>query len=75
MGYNKDEKNRHVRADSRYNDAIRLVAKEEGCLLADIAQSGECYETLDYCHPTTKAHKEIAKLWLAALKPLLTKQN
>ena len=75
MGYNKDEKNRHVRADSRYNDAIRLVAKEEGCLLADIAQSGECYETLDYCHPTNKGHKEIAKLWLAALKPLLTKQN
>ena len=75
MGYKKDEKNRCVRAASRYNDAIRLVAKEEGCLLADIAQSGECYETLDYCHPTNKGHKEIAKLWLAALKPLLTKQN
>ena len=72
IGYKKDEKERYIRADARYNDVIRLVAKEEGCLLADIAQSGECYETLDYCHPTKKGHKQIAKLWLAALKTLLT---
>ncbi len=75
MGYKKDGNDRCVRADSRYNYVIRLAAKEAGCLLADLAQSGDRYETLDYCHPTNKGHKEIANLWLAALKPLLTKQD
>lgn len=51
----------------RYNDAIRLAVKDEGCLLADIALSGESYETLDYCHPTKCGHKLIAKLWMEAL--------
>ena len=54
---------------------IRLAAKEEGCLLADIALADERYETLDYCHPTKNGHKEIAKLWLAELKKLLTEEN
>ncbi len=68
MGYLKDGQNlvydHFEREDSRYNDAIRLAVKENGCLLADLALSGERYETLDYCHPTKKRHCTIAKLWL-----------
>ena len=63
---------RFMKEDTRYNGVIRLAAKEEGCLLADIALADERYETLDYCHPTKNGHKEIAKLWLAELKTLLT---
>lgn len=66
---------RFMKEDTRYNGAIRLAVKEEGCLLADIALSDERYETLDYCHPTKNGHKEMAKLWLAELKNLLTEGN
>lgn len=62
---------RFMREDSRYNEAIRLDIEEEGCLLADIARSGERYETLDYCHPTKAGHKLISKLWFECLKCLI----
>lgn len=75
MGKLKDTVNlaydRFMRKDDRYNEAIRLAVKEEGCLLADIALLDERYETLDYCHPTKCGHKLIAKLWIEALKSLL----
>ena len=75
MGKLKDTVNlaydRFMREDDRYNEAIRLAVKEEGCQLADIARSGERYETLDYCHPTKCGHKLIAKLWFEALNSLL----
>ncbi len=75
MGRLKDTVNlsydRFMRADDRYNKAIRMAVKEEGCLLADIALSGERYETLDYCHPTKAGHALISKLWLECLKPLI----
>ena len=75
MAYKKDfisdDYDRFVREDGRYNEAIRLAVKEEGCLLADIALSGERYESLDYCHPTQKGHKTMAELWLKQLIPLL----
>lgn len=61
----------HGIEDSWYNDVIRLAAQEEGCLLADLARSGERYETLDYCHPTKNGHKLIAKLWLERLATLI----
>ncbi len=71
MGKTKDDINRHydkfMRDDAQYNNAIRLAAKEEGCLLADLALSGERYETLDYCHPTKRGHQLLAKLWLMSL--------
>lgn len=67
-GYLKDSQNlaydRFMREDARYNEAIRLAVKEEGCLLADLALTGERYETLDYCHPTKTGHKKIANLWI-----------
>lgn len=66
---------RFMKEDMRYNGVIRLAVKEEGCLLADIALADERYETLDYCHPTKSGHKEMAKLWLAELKKLLTEEN
>lgn len=79
VGFLKDGQSlaydRFMREDTRYNDAIRLAVKEECCLLADIAFADERYETLDYCHPTKSGHKEMAKLWLAELKKLLTEDN
>lgn len=75
MGRLKDTVNlsydRFMRVDDRYNEAIRMAVKEEGCLLADIALSGERYETLDYCHPTKAGHALISKLWLECLKTLI----
>ncbi|MDE6441378.1 MAG: hypothetical protein K2L12_01320 [Clostridia bacterium] len=75
IGYLKDRMNlyydRFMIEDSRYNDAIRLAVKEESCLLADIALSGERYETLDYCHPTKNGHREIANLWLEKLGEII----
>lgn len=62
---------RFMRVDSRYNDAIRLAVKEEGCLLADLALTGKRYETLDYCHPTKDGHKLMATLWLENLAELI----
>ncbi len=58
-------------AEFDYNNAIRSAVKEENCLLADIAFSGECYENLDGLHPTKNGHSLMAKLWLEKLKSLL----
>lgn len=75
MGYKKDSQNlaydRFMREDARYNDAIRLAVKEEGCLLADLALAGECYENLDYCHPTKAGHSTISSLWMESLNTIL----
>lgn len=62
---------RFMREDNRYNDAIRLAVKEEGCLLADLACTGKRYETLDYCHPTKCGHKLMSELWIDALNSVL----
>ena len=59
---------RFMRLDESYNQAIRLATKEEECLLVDLAQSKERYETLDYCHPTKPGHTLLANLWLENLK-------
>lgn len=79
MGFKQDMQNlaydRFMREDERYNDAIRLAVKEEGCLLVDLALSGERYETLDYCHPTKNGHSTMAKLWVTSLKNLLAEGN
>lgn len=78
MGYLKDGKDldydSFMREGTRYNDAIRLAAKEEGCLLADLALSGERYETLDYCHPTKKGHSTMARFWLECLESVIKKR-
>ena len=55
----------------RYNDAIKLAAKEEQCMLADIAESGERYETLDGLHPNKEGHETLAKLWLEKLAEIM----
>lgn len=75
MGYRKDGKSR-FNAESTvsefdYNNAIRSAVEKENCLLADLALSGKCYETLDGCHPTKNGHSLIAKLWLDKLNLLL----
>lgn len=63
-----DEERNHA---EKYNAAIRRAVKDENCILADIALSGERYETLDYCHPTKAGHSTIAKLWIEKLKGIL----
>lgn len=81
MGRLKDGQNldydRFMIEDDEYNNAIRLAVKEENCLLADLAQFGERYETLDYCHPTAVGHRQMAQLWQACLGALSigTKHN
>lgn len=76
LGYRKDGEGRlnaeSAVAEFDYNNAIRAAVKEENCLLADIALSGKCYETLDGCHPTKCGHTLIAKLWLDNLKSLMS---
>ncbi len=75
LGYRKgDESNFKADgtvAESDYNNAIRSAVKQENCLLADLAASEKCYETLDGCHPTKSGHRLIANLWLNELKSLL----
>ena len=53
-----------------YNDIIKLAVKEENCLLADIAETGVRYESLDGCHPTKRGHATLAKLWLEKIPTL-----
>ncbi len=75
MGRLKDimepHSDRFTAENARYNDAIRLAVKEEGCFLADLAHAGERYETLDDCHPTKNGHKLMSKLWLENLASLI----
>ncbi len=71
LGYRKDGGGKlsaeSTASEVDYNNAIRSAAEEENCLLADLAASGKCYETLDGCHPTKDGHRVIAKLWLENL--------
>ena len=55
---------------SEYNDAIRKAAQRNGCLLADLAESGLRYETLDGLHPTVTGHETIAEAWIGCLESL-----
>lgn len=59
------------RENEHYNEAIRRAAQAEGCLVADLAQFGERFETIDYCHPTLNGHKTMANLWIKCLKTLI----
>ena len=56
-------------SEEGYNDAIRLAAKRENCVLADLAKFGKRYETLDYVHPTQDGHRLMAQLFLQSLLP------
>ena len=51
-----------------YNDAIRKTARKNRCILADIALTGERYETLDGSHPTAKGHATLANAWIRCLE-------
>lgn len=53
-----------------YNDTIRKVTAQNGCLLADLAESGPRYETLDGAHPTAAGHETIAGTWIGCLENL-----
>ena len=53
-----------------YNEAIRSAARAPGCRLADLAASGETYESIDGIHPTGRGMEQLAHLWLAALRAL-----
>ena len=51
-----------------YNDAIRKTARKNRCILADIALTGERYETLDGSHPTANGHATLANAWIRCLE-------
>ena len=53
-----------------YNDVIRRISLKNRCYLADIALSGEYYETLDGSHPTAAGHAVIANAWIRCLDSL-----
>jgi len=50
-----------------YNNAIRDAVKEMNVELADLAETGIKYETLDGTHPTVSGHNTIAKVWLECI--------
>lgn len=50
-----------------YNQAIRKACKECHTELADLAETGILYETLDGSHGTVKGHREMAQAWKKAL--------
>lgn len=74
LGYRKDGEGKlnagSAIAEFDYNNVIRLAVKEENCLIADLAASGKCYETLDGCHPTKIGHRLIAELWVNNLNSI-----
>lgn len=55
---------------SSYNEVIRRVVRQNGCLLADLASKNIRYETLDGSHPTIQGHQTLYELWEACLKDL-----
>lgn len=56
------EYNNGVRMDD-YNEAIRSACRKQEVILADLADTGISYETIDVAHPTYKGHAEIAGAW------------
>lgn len=76
IGYRKNYENVPMSTEfseiaEEYNGAIRKAVEDEDCLLADIALSGERYETLDWVHPTERGHKTLAKLWMERLDKII----
>lgn len=50
---------------SAYNEVIRSLAAENGCLLSDPAAHDAFVETIDGIHPTYQGMHTLAELWLA----------
>ena len=50
-----------------FNAVIRKHAQGERCVLADLAQTGMRYETLDGTHPTAEGHQTFADTWISCL--------
>ena len=53
-----------------YNKAIRIAAKKQNVLLADLSAHNIRYETFDGTHPTRAGHRTIARAWLRCLEDL-----
>lgn len=53
-----------------YNDAIRKAAKNQNCMLADIAALECPYESIDGTHPTANGQQTLAQCWIACLQQL-----
>ncbi len=50
-----------------YNDVIRKLAGQHGCILADIAAYDADVETIDGIHPTYQGMHTLSDLWLRSL--------
>ena len=53
-----------------YNRAIRHICRTENVLLADLANTGLRYETLDGSHPTKDGHHTLYTAWAYCLSDL-----
>lgn len=52
----------------RYNDVIRVSARQNGCHVADVRALGRDYEALDGTHPTKRGMRQLAQLVLRAIE-------
>lgn len=55
-------------AFEEYNNAIRRCCQRENILLADLADTGLRYETLDGSHPTADGHLTLSTAWINFLQ-------
>ncbi len=53
-----------------YNNIIREKAEKMKVKLADLAESGLSYDSLDGTNPTAEGHKNLANVWIQCLKTL-----
>ena len=53
---------------SCYCDAIKECAEQNGCLIVDIFDSENAYETMDDLHPNANGMKTVADSVLSKLK-------
>ncbi len=58
---------RGIHFDS-YNEAIRVAARQNGCLIADVRALGCDYEAVDGTHPTKRGMQQLAQMVLRAME-------
>lgn len=51
-----------------YNEAIRVAASQNGCLVADVRALGRDYEAVDGTHPTKRGMQQLAQMVLGAME-------
>ena len=55
---------------NEYNEIIKKACSKNKCILAYLANTNLCYETLDTSHATVDGHNTIAQAWIKCLNEL-----